>query len=249
MDFKDFEILKAIHEEGNLTKVGNRLFISQPTVTHRIKQLEKQLEITILKRGRKGVEFTDQGLYLLKHSEKLLTNMRTLQENLWNLEEEPHGTLRIGASRSAALHLLPEILHAYSHKHPNVSYTITDGFNKEIIQSVYKEDVHVGIVRGDHHWTDAQLTLTEERICILATEKIPLDQLPINKRILYQTDPYLTAIIDNWWRDQYKQPPSVSITTSTMEIAQKFCEQGLGYIIAPEMMVPRDSSLTIQHSN
>ncbi|GAK03901.1 RuBisCO operon transcriptional regulator [Geomicrobium sp. JCM 19037] len=143
MDFKDFEILKAIHEEGNLTKVGNRLFISQPTVTHRIKQLEKQLEITILKRGRKGVEFTDQGLYLLKHSEKLLTNMRTLQENLWNLEDEPHGTLRIGASRSAALHLLPEILHAYSHKHPNVSYTVTDGFNKEIIQSVYKDDVHV----------------------------------------------------------------------------------------------------------
>nr|WP_255357887.1 LysR substrate-binding domain-containing protein [Geomicrobium sp. JCM 19037] len=70
--------------------------------------------------------------------------------------------------------------------------------------------------------------------------------MPNNKRILYQTDPYLTAIIDNWWRDQYKQPPSVSITTNTMEIAQKFCEQGLGYMIAPEMMIPKDSRLTIQ---
>ena len=48
MDLKDFKILKILSEEKNIKKTADRLFISQPAISWRIQQLEKELNVRIL---------------------------------------------------------------------------------------------------------------------------------------------------------------------------------------------------------
>lgn len=50
---RDFELLKILHEEQNITKAAERLHISQPALTYRIKQIEKEFGTKIILRGKK----------------------------------------------------------------------------------------------------------------------------------------------------------------------------------------------------
>src|SRR5690625_3808983 len=103
MHHKDWEMLKMLYEQKNITKTADLLYLSQPSLSYRIKQLERELGITILKRGRRGIEFTDQGEYLVKYAEEMLVKFTNFQENLSNMDNQLHGTLRLGVSRSIAL--------------------------------------------------------------------------------------------------------------------------------------------------
>lgn len=237
MHHKDWEMLKMLYEQKNITKTADLLYLSQPSLSYRIKQLERELGITILKRGRRGIEFTDQGEYLVKYAEEMLVKFTNFQENLSNMDNQLHGTLRLGVSRSIALHTLPDILHDFHQLHPNVEFSVNTGLNLDLINSVYKQDYHIGIVRGNHHWSDEKIIVSEESIYLISNQKLNLDNLPIIPRINYETDSALTMLFDNWWRDNYSKPPKVSMMVDNMEIAKKMVSAGLGYTIVPGIVL------------
>ena len=54
MDEKDWKMLVTIYEERNITKAARKLFISQPALTYRIKQLETEFKTNLIARGKKG---------------------------------------------------------------------------------------------------------------------------------------------------------------------------------------------------
>ncbi|WP_412056908.1 LysR family transcriptional regulator [Bacillus inaquosorum] len=107
MEKRDWIILKTVYEEKNITKAAERLFIAQPTLTYRLQQIEKEFNIKILNRGRRGVEFTQQGEYLVTYAKDMLRQLKIMEENLWNIGDHIHGTIRLCVSRAFALYKLP----------------------------------------------------------------------------------------------------------------------------------------------
>ncbi|MCM3538195.1 LysR family transcriptional regulator [Priestia endophytica] len=72
MDNRDWLILHTLFHEKNITKTGKILFIAQPTLTKRLKQIETELGVKIVDRGIKGVQFTPQGEYSWPDQKHLL---------------------------------------------------------------------------------------------------------------------------------------------------------------------------------
>lgn len=243
MEKKDWIILQTVHEEKNITKAADRLFMSQPTLTYRLQQIEKEYGIKLLYRGRRGVEFTEQGEFLVKYADKMLIQLRDMEEALWNLGENVRGTLRLSVARSVALYQLPKVLKSFSDKHPQIDFSISTGLNLDLIQSIYKQDSHIGIVRGNHHWPYEKHIITEENICIIADKEVKLGDLPTMKRICYSTDPALNMVIDNWWKNNFSTPPVVSMNVSSMEIAKRMVTNGLGYAIVPSIVLEEYDNL------
>lgn len=237
MNDKDWEMLKILYEEKNITKTAEILYLSQPSLSYRIKQLEKELGITILKRGRRGIEFTERGEYLAKYADDMHLKFIDLKESLSNMDEQLHGTLRLGVSRSIALYTLPTILHNFLELHPNVEFSVNTGLNLDLINSVYKQEFHIGIVRGNHHWSDEKIIVSEESIYLISNHNLDINELPSIPRIDYVTDSALTMLFDNWWRDNYSSPPKVSMMVDNMEIAKKMVSAGLGYTIVPGIVL------------
>ena len=60
----DWEILYRLYETPNMTKVADMLYISQPSLTKRVKSMEKDFGVKIINRTSKGVKFTPEGEYL-----------------------------------------------------------------------------------------------------------------------------------------------------------------------------------------
>ncbi|HZG72005.1 MAG TPA: LysR family transcriptional regulator, partial [Chondromyces sp.] len=243
MDKKDWLILQMVYAEKNITKAAERLYISQPTLTYRLQQIEKEFDIKLFYRGRRGVDFTEQGELLVKYAEEMLKQRQGLEELLWSSENEVRGTLRLSVSRTFAFYRLPQMLKAFNQKFPNVEFHVNTGVNTDVIQSTYKQDAHVGIVRGDHSWPNKELTITEENITILSSQKVHLTALPSMRRISYKTDPALEMVIDNWWKNHFSIPPISNMNVDNVEIAKRMVLHGLGYCIAPSIVLEENDRL------
>ncbi|PMC34296.1 LysR family transcriptional regulator [Bacillus sp. UMB0899] len=237
MDERDWLILKILYEKKNITKTAQSLYISQPTLTKKIQQIEKEFEVAIIKRGAKGVQFTPQGEYLVTCANEMLTRLCEMKESVQNMSHEVGGTLRLGVSNYITRHKLPGLLKRFREQFPNVNYKVTTGWSQEVYNLVYNKDVHIGIVRGEYQWADAKQLLFEENICIASREKIELKDLPTLPRIQYETDITLKTLIDNWWTGTFPTPPIIGMEVDKADTCKEMVLNGLGYGILPSVLV------------
>lgn len=237
MDERDWLILKILYEKKNITKTAQSLYISQPTLTKKIQQIEKEFDVLIIKRGAKGVQFTPQGEYLVTCANEMLTRVNEMREKVQNMSHEVGGTLRLGVSNYITRHKLPGLLKRFREQFPNVNYKVTTGWSQEVYNLVYNKDVHIGIVRGSYHWADAKHLLFEENICIASKEKIELKDLPTLPRIQYETDITLKTLIDNWWTGTFTSPPIIGMEVDKADTCKEMVLNGLGYGILPSVLV------------
>ncbi|MFP3121877.1 LysR family transcriptional regulator [Ectobacillus funiculus] len=243
MDKKDWSILQMIYAEKNITKAAERLYISQPTLTYRLQQIEKEYGIKLFYRGRRGVEFTEQGELLVKYAKDMLKQHQEMEELLWNSGNEVRGTLRLSVSRTFAFYRLPQILKAFNEKFPKVEFHVNTGVNIDVVQSISKQDAHIGIVRGNYNWPSKKITITEENITVLSSQEIDLTDLPSMRRISYKTDPTLEMVIDNWWKENFTTLPINSMNVDNVEMAKRMVLNGLGYCIAPSIVLEKNDKL------
>lgn len=243
MEKKDWLIIQAVYAEKNITKAAELLYMSQPTLTYRLQQIEKDFDVKLFFRGRRGVEFTEQGELLVKYAEDMLRQRQEMEENLWNSGDEVRGTLRLSVSRTFAFYRLPPILKAFNDKFPKVDFQIETGVNLDVIQSIYKQDAHIGIVRGEHHWPSKEDLLTEENISILSKEPISLEDLPAMRRISFRTDPNLEMLMDTWWKENFNIMPNKIMKVDNVDIAKRMVLNGLGYCIAPSIVLEEQDQL------
>lgn len=243
MDEKDWSMLVTLYEERNITKAAQRLFISQPALTYRIKQLETEFKTNLIARGKKGVEFTVKGEYLVQYSKDMLNQLRKAKEHVSSLDKEVKGTLRLGASGLFARYQLPVLLKNFLHLYPDVEISLKTGWSSNILQMLQKEEAHVGIVRGPYNWNENKVLIQKEKIFIVSSKKIDVKDLPFHPRVNYMTDQSLRDVIENWWQETFTVPPNVSMEVDRIETCKELVLNGLGYAILPEICIKEDDPL------
>ena len=237
MDEQDWVVLQTLYHEKNITKAAQKLFISQPALTHRLQQLEKKFSVEIVIRGRRGVQFTPQGEYLVKCANDMLLSIQQIKENVLNMENNVEGILRLGVSNFFTDYKLPNLLKLFKAQYPNIEFKVTTDLSSQIVHLIYNQDVHVGFVKGEYGWKDQKRLLFEETLCIASKDKVDITNLPSLPRIDYRTDPLLKTAVDNWWYENFSQPSLVSIEVDKVDTCKKMVVNGLGYAILPSMIV------------
>ena len=72
MTLQQLRYIVTVAETGNITEAAKRLFISQPSLTNAIHELEKEMQITIFNRTNKGVTITNEGDLFLSYARQIL---------------------------------------------------------------------------------------------------------------------------------------------------------------------------------
>ncbi|KKB37306.1 LysR family transcriptional regulator [Bacillus thermotolerans] len=237
MEERDWIVLQTLYREKNITNAAKKLFISQPALTNRLQQMEKEFSVKIVNRGRRGVQFTPQGEYLAKCADEMLFRLQQIKENVRNMEDNVSGTLRLAVSTFFTDYKLPALLRGFKDQYPNVEFKVTTGWSSEMMDLIYKEEAHVAFVKGDYSWNEGKKLLLEEPVYVASKEKIDLEHLPELPRIDYHADPMLQTVIDEWWRAHFSKPPFISIEVDKASTSKNMAENGLGYAILPDMVL------------
>lgn len=254
MDERDCMILQYLSEDLNLTKAAERLYITQPALTYRIQQIEKQFNARIIVKTGKGIRLTAEGERIVTYAKKMLIDLRNIKDFIESMRNEEEGILRIGVPSYYGLHILPRILGDFLALFPRVQFNVTTGLSDEIYQLLMDEDIHVAIVHGDFQWVDQKFLIQEEHISIIYQGDLDMGNLPSLPRISYKvpkigkgsmasTHASLSQIIENWWFERYKESPTITMQVDSYETCKEMVKHGLGYAIIPNNFIKNNDQL------
>ena len=229
MKDSDWEILYRLYETPNITKVANMLYISQPSLTKRLKSIEEEFNIKIVDRTSKGVEFTPEGEYLAKKAESYMKFIEEIRNDLKSYKEEYQGVISIGSAYSFSRFELADLLSEYSKNHPGVSFHIENSQSGKLYRKLLEGKISLAFICGDYNGPVNKILVKQDKAYIASKEPIDIDELPKMQRIDYRSNDKTREILDNWWYEKYKENQPEGMFAGTIEFAWKLIDKGWGY--------------------
>ncbi|HWO97397.1 MAG TPA: LysR family transcriptional regulator [Bacillus sp. (in: firmicutes)] len=243
MDEKDWIAIKVLYEERNISRAAERLYISQPALTYRLKNLEKEFGTSLFFKIKGGIEFTSEGIHLANYSEEMIKKLQKTKDYMLNMQNEVRGTLRLGVSSNFAQYKLPRILKKFSIEYPHVQFNVNTGWSTDIMNLLDSSSVQLGILRGNYEWYGTKSLLNKERLCLISKREVDMAMLPELPFINYKTDSSLKNLINDWWHDRFSEPPLVTMETDRQETCKEMVKNDLGVSILPEICLQPSDNL------
>ncbi len=131
---------------GSLSRAAQQLYISQPAVSHTLKQLEGALGGPLFLRNAKGVTLTAEGQILYTFVEQAFSFMQAGERKIADMHSLNSGEMAIGASDTLCRYYLLPYLERFHETYPGVSIRVTNRTSMETIQLLKEGKIDFGIV-------------------------------------------------------------------------------------------------------
>lgn len=131
---------------GSLSKAAEALHITQPAVSHTIKQLEAALGGQLFFRTAKGVTLTVEGEVLFRYVEQAFSFMKIGEKAIADMHSLHSGEINIGASDTLCKYYLLPYLEAFHEQHPGVRIRVTNRTTPETLALLKEGKIDFGIV-------------------------------------------------------------------------------------------------------
>src|SRR3990170_1916309 len=113
MELRPLHTFVAVAELRHFARAADRCNLSQPAVSHQIRLLEEELGTRLLNRDGRRVSLTLAGELLLEDARRILASVERARERVQSVSSGTLGRVRIGATETAGLYLLPAMLDRY----------------------------------------------------------------------------------------------------------------------------------------
>ncbi len=144
MDTKTLQSFVAVVEAGSFAEAARRLDLTSAAIAARIKALEEDLGVELVKRSGRSVKPTESGIRILESTKAVMRNIRDLRAMA--VDGGQPGELRIGCFVSALTNVLPPILKALYQRHPEASVFVTPGSSIDLCAKVASGELDAAIV-------------------------------------------------------------------------------------------------------
>lgn len=163
--------LRVFHEVArhlSFTRAAEALYTSQPNISRHVAQLEAELGARLFHRLGNTIELTDAGRIVYNYVGQLFRLVDDLRRALAELQGLEQGYLRLGASSTPGLYLLPPHLASFRTRYPGLEVTLHLGNSREIVAQVLSNELDLGFVEGhaDVAGIQVQSFVTDELVFI-----------------------------------------------------------------------------------
>ena len=138
MTSRQLEYFRAVARELHFTRAGETLHVAQPALSQHIRKLERQLGVTLFERDRHRVALTAAGAALLEHSERILADIASVEDEMRGWAGGVRGLIRLGTARGVVTRLAG-VLAAFGAEHPQVDVHLREETTADMLA-----DLHVG---------------------------------------------------------------------------------------------------------
>ncbi len=249
MLYEKLDYVIAIAEEQNLTRAAKKLYISQPTLTMYLNRLEESLGVQLFDRRKTPVLLTPAGKRYIEKMREISEAEQILRGELRTISD-PALTFRIGSARVRGHYWLPPLLRMLSERHPEISFAVSLGAEKQLQKLLEKDSVDMAIGSlADIPESDIPLVFEDvalEKTLLVAHRKYGLvpaearadngpDRPYLIDPALLQNLPFITPAASNGMYlsfqkmiTQYNIRPGHTLVIDTMTTGLQMTVQGLG---------------------
>lgn len=146
MEFNQLESFLKVVKYKSFSKAAKELYLTQPTVSNNIQNLEKELNTTLLDRKSKTITLTDAGKSFYKYAAELINLRAQAKFQILDQSNNIKGQIEINASSIPEQYILPYIIKDFIKIYPNVSFSIVHRNSKDIVNDIINGKQNFGIV-------------------------------------------------------------------------------------------------------
>ena len=163
MDIRSLNIFMEVAELGSFTKAGDKLGYSQPTISFQIKQLEKELGVSLFDRIGHTVSLTDAGRDALRYAQHICHLSQEMRLETAGYRE-PVGLLRLGMPDSLCDPLIAGSFRQFRSLYPKISLQIYTGDTGQLLELLDHNEADLILTMDDHLYNPNHVIADEEAI-------------------------------------------------------------------------------------
>ena len=146
MEFRTLRYFLAAAQEENITRAADILHVSQPTLSRQIMDLERELGVTLMLRGKNGLTLTDDGIFFRQRAQEIVELADRLEKSFAERQNNISGMVVIGASEAAGSQTLAKLIKEFSEKYPAVQFTLYNETVDNVKDRLDKGLVDIGLL-------------------------------------------------------------------------------------------------------
>jgi DNA-binding transcriptional LysR family regulator len=147
MELRHLRYFVVVAEELHFTRAAQRLGMSQPPLSQRIRELERELGISLFDRSHHDVRLTEPGALLLGHARRVLQEADAACDAMRRIRSGNDGVLRAGIPPDSDPALGCQIIRAFGEKAPGVQLDLRELTTSEQIPALRRGELDVGVIR------------------------------------------------------------------------------------------------------
>ena len=146
MELRTLRYFLAVAQEENITKAAELLHVTQPTSSRQIMELEKELGVTLLFRGKNGLTLSDDGALFRQRAEEIVELADRLRQTFVQRNTEVSGVIAIGATEAVGSRVFAKLIQEFSAQYPLVRFHLYNEMADYIKDRMDKGLLDVGLL-------------------------------------------------------------------------------------------------------
>lgn len=242
MDLKQLECFMALSTELHFSRAAEKLYMTQPSLSQQIKNLETEMGTPLFDRMGKKTALTEAGKILLIHSEQIFHEMDQAKSAINDLNVLQRGKLAIGSLLTCVHYLLPPSILEMKKMYPNIELSVLGLRTEDIRRKLLDNELDLGIafLPMEDDEFDAIPLMTEELSLVVPfdhplamTDVVEMKELDGMSMILLAEDYFLRKMIDDYFLDLgIHLKPALEMTT--LESIIQMVSEKVGITILPK---------------
>lgn len=247
MNVQQLEAFLEVASKRSFGKAARSLFITQPTLSARIKTLESELGQELFVRPKGGVRLTDRGTRFLPFAERAMDLLREGSRAVREAPVPSSGRLRIGATPSCSSYIVPRVLELFHERHPQVAVELTHGASADVLEMVLSRTVQLGFTRAlQHPRLQLMDVFNEELIPVVRpshklarTQPVSMVEMAQFPNILFRNGSSYCGLVTSAYF-QAEALPRVVMNLPSSDIIKEMVLAGIGVAFLPRGYIAED---------
>ncbi len=249
MKLDHLRTFQAVAELRHFAKAADRCNLSQPAVSHQIAQLEEEVGARLFNRTGRNVSLTVVGEVLLEEAHRVLATLDRAEERVREAARGAIGRIRFGASPTAGLYLLAELIVGYRKQHPAYELHLEIAQEANLLDRVARNELDMAVLAGDIPTSDLRTSpIAEDRLVAVASTSLARDAgrrpqvddlLRKMTWLLREPGSDTRRQMDRWF-ERYRLTPVRTLTLTGPDAVKRAAAAGLGVGILSARCVEAD---------
>ena len=247
MNMKQALYVKTIAQFGTITAAARQLYISQPSLSQTLRQIEEEVGMPLFDRSTSPFHLTYAGERYLKAVEAMLEIDARLKAEIESIRHEDGGRLRLGISVTRAVQVLPEVIPIFSREYPHVLLELTEDASANLEGLLQKGKVDIVLAALEASEVNITYQLIErEAIGILAGKgsqiaahiptgtPITLSAVESDSFVCLDTSHSPRIIQDQLFR-RHNFHPKILLETSSLDVGRRVALKAGACMLLPNV--------------
>lgn len=248
MELRQLRTFVAVAELRHFARAASLCNLSQPAVSHQIALLEEELGAKLLNRAARRVSLTVAGEVFLEEARRILGAVDRARERMEEVARGAVGRIRLGATPTPGLYVLPPVLAKYRGEHQAYDLRFEIGPLHEIAERVARNDLDMAIVTGALPSGELRTrSVSQDALVIIALPNAPLARARTLKPGQLDTETWLLREEGSdtrrqtmaWWH-RHRVAPTRTMTFDNPDAVKRAVMGGLGIAMVSRLTIADD---------